>query len=141
MAVIWSKESIVARMKEEGLRITPQRIQVVELLLELPHPTADRIYEAMVGKFPHVSPTTVYSTLKLLIEIGIARELANGSKSSRFELAETDHWHFRCRLCGRLFNLEPDNRESLMAAGTDHGRFQVDGCRVEFYGVCAMCRE
>ncbi|OXS54229.1 hypothetical protein B1A99_26945 [Cohnella sp. CIP 111063] len=140
MAVMLSKETILAKMKEEGLRITPQRVRIIELLLELSHPTAERIYAGMAEKFPYVSQMTVYSTLKILKEIGVVRELSNGSKSSNFELADENHWHFHCRLCGGIYNLEPENAEALWVVGTNKGAFQVDSCKVEYYGVCAQCK-
>jgi hypothetical protein len=44
---IMSKDSILDKMKEEGLRLTPQRLHIVELLFKLSHPTADQIYITM----------------------------------------------------------------------------------------------
>ncbi|MBD0378507.1 Fur family transcriptional regulator [Paenibacillus sedimenti] len=135
-----NEETVLDKMKEEGLRLTPQRVHIVELLFELSHPTADQIYAMMAEKFPYVSQTTVYSTLKKLKEIGVVRELSNdGDKSSQFELAETEHWHLNCKVCGVIYDLEPNDAESLMAVGMNNGAFQVDSCRVEFYGVCTKC--
>jgi Fur family peroxide stress response transcriptional regulator len=136
-----SKDTVLDKMKEEGLRLTPQRIQIVELLFELSHPTADRIYSMMTEKFPYVSQATVYNTLKKLKEIGIVKELTNGDKSSNFEVSETEHWHFTCKLCGDIHDLEPNETDALMAVGTHNGLFQVDSCQVEFYGVCGKCRD
>jgi Fur family peroxide stress response transcriptional regulator len=134
-----SMDTVIDKMKKEGMRLTPQRVHIVELLFELSHPTAEQIYAMMAEKFPYVSQTTVYSTLKKLKEIGVAREFANGSKSSHFELAETDHWHFHCKACGEIYNLVPHNTEALMTAGSNNGAFQVDSCRVAFYGACTKC--
>jgi Fur family peroxide stress response transcriptional regulator len=119
---VMSKDTVIDKMKKEGLRLTPQRIHIVELLFELSHPTAERIYAMMAEKFPYVSQTTVYTTLKKLKEIGVAREFSNGNKSSHFELAETDHWHFNCKACGEIYNLEPNDAEALMIVGTNNVR-------------------
>jgi len=135
-----NKDTIVNRMKEEGLRLTPQRVQIVELLFELSHPTAERIYAAMIEKFPYASQATVYNTLKMLKELGLARELSAGDKSSHYEIAESEHWHFNCRACGEIFDLEANLSEPLLAVGTQRGAFQVDSYQVEFYGLCAKCR-
>ncbi|WP_170840018.1 Fur family transcriptional regulator [Lihuaxuella thermophila] len=134
-----SKSTVLDKMKVEGLRLTPQRVHIVELLFELSHPTADRIYTMMTEKFPHISLATVYSTLKKLKEIGVVRELSSGDKSSHFELAETDHWHFNCKVCGEIYDLEPNDAEALVAVGMNNGAFHLDSYRVEFYGVCAKC--
>jgi Fur family peroxide stress response transcriptional regulator len=134
------KDTVLHKMKEEGLRLTPQRVHIVELLFELSHPTADRIYVMLAEKFPYVSQATVYSTLKKLKEIGVVSELTYGDKSSHFEVTETDHWHFNCKVCGEIYDLEANENEALMAVGSKSGAFQIDNCRVEFYGVCANCK-
>jgi len=134
-----SKETILDQMKEEGLRITPQRVHIVELLFELSHPTADRIYTLMSEKFPYVSQATVYNTLKKLKEIGVVKELTHGDKSSNFEVNEMEHWHFNCKVCGEIYDLEPAKTEALMAVGTQKSAFQVESYQVEFYGICAKC--
>jgi Fur family peroxide stress response transcriptional regulator len=134
-----SKETVLDNMKEVGLRLTPQRVHIVELLFELSHPTADRIYTMMTEKFPYVSQATVYNTLKKLKEIGVVKELTNGDKSSNFEVNEMEHWHFNCKVCGEIYDLEPNKTEALMTVGTHKGTFQVESYQVEFYGVCAKC--
>lgn len=134
------REAILNRMKDEGLRMTPQRVHIVELLFELSHPTAERIYTIMTGKFPYVSQATIYNTLRKLKEIGVVRELANGDKSSHFEVSESEHWHFNCKTCGEIYDLEPGETVALRAVGTRGGAFEVDRCQVEFYGVCEKCR-
>ncbi|NOU99107.1 Fur family transcriptional regulator [Paenibacillus planticolens] len=133
------KDTVIDKMKEAGLRITPQRVHIVELLYQLSHPTADQIYLKMTEKFPYVSHATVYNTLKKLKVIGVVRELSNGDKSSHFEMVETEHWHFNCKVCGEMYDLEAHKNEVLMAYGTNNYAFQVDSFRVEFYGVCAKC--
>lgn len=135
-----NRETILSRMKEEGLRLTPQRVQIVELLFELSHPTAERIYSSMLEKFPYASQATVYNTLKRLKELGLARELANGDKSSHYEIAESEHWHFNCRSCGEIFDVEASPSEPLLAVGGQRGSFHVEGYQVEFYGLCPNCK-
>lgn len=134
-----SKDAVLDIMKNAGLRLTPQRVHIVELLFELSHPTADQIYAKMAERFPFVSQATVYSTLKKLKEIGVVSELSYGDKSSHFEVYETEHWHFNCKVCGEIYDLEAKEAEALKAFGTKNGVFRVDSYRVEFYGVCAKC--
>lgn len=139
VGIAMRKEALLDRMKQSGLRLTPQRVHIVELLFELSHPTAERIYATLVERFPYVSQATVYSTLKRLKEMGIVTELSYGDKSSHYEVTEADHWHFNCKICGEIYDLEADEAEALMAVGTKNGAFEVESYRVEFYGVCAKC--
>ncbi len=134
-----SKDTVLDRMKQEGLRLTPQRVHIVELLFELSHPTAERIYAMMTEKFPYVSQATVYNTLHALMEIGVVRSLSTGDKSNHFEVADAEHWHFHCRICGGIYDLEANETVALSAIGAREGSFRVDRCQVEFYGVCERC--
>src|SRR5690625_7884608 len=81
----------INKLKESGVRITPQRHAVLEYLLtSKSHPTADEIYKALEGKFPNMSVATVYNNLRVLRKIGLVRELTYGDDSSRFDCNMTD---------------------------------------------------
>jgi len=102
------------------------------------HPTADEIYHHVKAKFPGVSLGTIYNTLNMLKEHGHILELSYGDMSSRFDGNPSNHYHVACTECGRvvdfhrpLINIEKEVEEST--------GFQVQGHRMEFYGVCPEC--
>jgi Fur family peroxide stress response transcriptional regulator len=100
-----SVDKVLDQLKDRGLRITPQRVEVIKLLFKLSHPSAEQIYYAMVKQFPNVSHATVYNTLKLLKNHGIVNELSYGNRSSHYEIAQTGHWHFNCKACGKIYDI------------------------------------
>jgi len=64
-------QDAVERLKQSGVRITPQRFAVLEFLVNAKsHPTADEIYKALEGKFPNMSVATVYNNLRVFREMG-----------------------------------------------------------------------
>ena len=74
------------QLKNNGVRITPQRHAILCYLLEsMGHPTADEIYRSLEPRFPNMSVATVYNNLKMFIEAGLVRELTYGDNSSRFD--------------------------------------------------------
>jgi Fur family transcriptional regulator, peroxide stress response regulator len=130
---------ILKQLKEKGVRFTPQRQAILEFLLGTDtHPTADEIYHHVKAKFPGVSLGTIYNTLNMLKNHGHILELSYGDMSSRFDGNSSNHYHVVCTECGRvvdfhrpLITLEREVEESTA--------FQVQGHRMEFYGICPRC--
>jgi len=141
--VVESKiQQAINTLKEEEIRITPQRHAVLEYLLESEaHPTADEIYKALEEKFPNMSVATVYNNLRVLRKVGLVRELTYGDDSSRFDCNMSDHYHIMCEDCGKIvdFHYPPlDEVESLAEKVTG---FEVSHHRMELYGKCDDCRK
>ncbi|MBQ8002564.1 MAG: transcriptional repressor [Clostridia bacterium] len=115
-----------------------QRDALIEILQSTDtHPTAEWVYDKMREKFPNVSLATVYRNLKHMIEIGIARELYTDN-SSRFDANMSDHYHFMCKCCGKLFDIFPQGESSELKQLKDCG-FSVDRYDLSIYGVCTEC--
>lgn len=132
-------EAVLERLKEKGLRLTPQRVEVITLLYQLSHPTAEQVYSLMSKKFPYVSQTTVYSTLKMLKDLGIVNELTYGDRSSHFELTQEEHAHFNCKTCGEIYDVDVKEAHQLQHLLHAEEGYQVDFVRLEFYGTCPVC--
>lgn len=117
-----------------------QRDALIEILQSTDtHPTAEWVYEKMREKFPNVSLATVYRNLKHMIEMGIARELYTDN-SSRFDANMTEHYHFMCRKCNRLFDIFPEGEASEIKKVKKLG-FDIDRYDLSIYGVCTECKE
>ncbi|MHA0858461.1 peroxide-responsive transcriptional repressor PerR [Paenibacillus sp. CMAA1364] len=129
------------QLKTTGVRITPQRHAILDFLLDsMTHPTADEIYRALEPRFPSMSVATVYNNLKMFIESGMVRELTYGDSSSRFDANVSEHYHVICEQCGKIEDfmypsLVEVEREAEQVTG-----FQVNGLRLELYGVCDTCK-
>ena len=89
---------LAARLRSRGLRMTPQREQVLAAVRALGHATPEKIGEAVPG----VDITTVYRTLELLEQLGLVRHTHLGHGAPTFRPAEDDHVHVVCHTCGRV---------------------------------------
>ena len=104
------------------------------------HPTADWIYQQVRKEIPNISLGTVYRNLRLLTKEGEILELDLAGSLSRFDANTTDHYHFRCDLCGRVFDLdEPVDRRMDRKVARQTG-FKVRQHRLEFRGLCLECQ-
>ncbi len=132
---------ILRQLKSKGVRFTPQRQAILEFLLNTDtHPTAEEIYQHVKAKFPGVSLGTIYNTLNMLKEHGHILELSYGDMSSRFDGNSQNHYHVVCSHCGKVVDLH----RPLIDLGEEVARlsgFEVNGHRLEFYGVCPDCQK
>jgi Fur family peroxide stress response transcriptional regulator len=132
----------VETLKEQGIRMTPQRHAILHYLLSnLLHPTADSIYKALVDTFPNISVATVYNNLRLFREAGLVKELTYGDASSRFDANMEEHYHVLCRNCGRITDLDHPTLVQVERAAAQTTGYRVDSHRLELYGVCPTCQQ
>src|SRR4051812_43060369 len=96
-------------LQNHGMRMTPQRVLVLEALVAQPgHTTAERIIEAVQRQYPHVNKATVYRTLDLLSALGLVAIGQMGGNQAVYELLDTPHHHLICKSCGTVLEL-PDS--------------------------------
>jgi len=125
---------------DKTLRKTRQRQRILEVLRATKsHPTADWIYSQVKSKFPKLSLGTVYRNLKLLKEQGEIIELDFGSTFSRFDGVCEDHYHFACRKCRRVFDVNIPVEDNLNNKAAKATHFNVECHRLVFYGLCTEC--
>ncbi|WP_294517504.1 Fur family transcriptional regulator [Atopobium minutum] len=103
------------------------------------HPTADQVYVAVRKEFPNISLGTVYRNLMQLVEMGELIQVETGDTVSRFDCLTTQHSHFRCTSCGKVFDLEAPERKQLACAVKAAKVGQVQGFSLYFTGLCSEC--
>lgn len=128
-------------MKEGGLKLTPQRLAILDVLVEknLLHPSARTIYDGAKRKIKGLSLSTVYFTLNELSKHGIIKTLEFDKMENRYEANLTDHINLVCKECHGIMDCRIpvviDSREV-----TRKTKFQVTDTRLEYYGYCQKCR-
>jgi Fur family peroxide stress response transcriptional regulator len=137
MAIGVTQDS-VRLLREAGLRVTPQRLAVLEALGGQSHPTADDIYRAVTAHFPGVGLATVYNTLAVLQEHDRVRVVEDRS-GRRFDLRTEPHQHIRCRGCGAIEDLPHWDDRTWLVEVTPPG-WAVEHWTFMAEGLCPACR-
>lgn len=136
------KQTFKLYLAEQGLKSTRQREQILDEFLRAgAHLSAEDLYLRLRKKFPNIGYATVYRTLKLLAECGIAEERHFGDKQTRYEATagQDHHDHLVCQQCGSIIEFEDPRIEALqLEVARAHG-FQISYHRLELYGTCAKC--
>jgi len=122
-------------------RMTKQKKVIMDLLEGTDtHPTADWVYEEARKVLPDISLGTVYRNLRVLTETGIIQELNYGSTYSRYDGNPDLHYHFVCRICGRVLDVPVKVWENLNQEVAEATGWAVEQHRLEFSGICSECK-
>ena len=133
-------EELISILHSRGQRVTPQRLAILRALRDHgAHATAEEIGRAIRHDLPGISVPTVYATLDLLVELGLARKLDLGLGSSRYDARTDPHQHSVCRSCGRIDDLEFELDRKRLARATAEGRFHADAVELVVTGLCDGC--
>ena len=136
------KEILIKKMREKGLKLTPQRLAIFDVLVKKNplHPSARVIYDSAKQRTKGLSLSTVYYTLNELSRHGIIKLLEFDKMEDRYEGTLTDHINLICKECHRIM----DYRVPIVIDSkgvTRQTRFLVTDTRLEYYGYCEKCRK
>ena len=136
-------QSFSAYLSRTGRKSTRQRQRIVRAFLAAGrHMSAEELYRQVRSQIPSVGLVTVYRTLKLLGEAGLAAERSFGAGYSRFDpnLAEGNHHHLICTVCGAIEEFRDRHADVLGQRAARAAGFTVAESRVELYGTCQACK-
>ena len=130
-----------AQLREHGLRWTPQRRELVEVLVASNgHVTGNELVDRCVAANPDTTPSTVYRTLDVLESLGFVRHSHGHDGREEFHVQPvTEHGHLRCESCGATWEIERDEALQLTRALADDRQFIVNLSHLTIVGRCADC--
>lgn len=135
----------ISDLRKRGLRLTPQRLMILELLERSPsrHIAPEDIYRQVHERYPMINRSTVYRTLDVLEELGLVRHGHVEDGAARYHLArDTHHLHLVCHQCGHSIEVtDLSILEPLARALQDQYNFQADPTHFPISGLCARCAE
>jgi Fur family ferric uptake transcriptional regulator len=137
------KRLLLEHIQAAGLRRTVQRDLILEIFLSTEeHLTSEDLYTLVHKKDPNVGLTTVYRTLKLLTEAGLAREVGFGDGKTYYEhhYDHEHHDHMICTECGKVIEFFSADIEALQDEMASKFGFKPTHHSLRMWGVCASCQ-
>lgn len=135
-------------LKQNGLKVTTQRVVVLEVLQNRPgeHFTVEEIYGLVKLKYPEIGLATVYRTVQILCEFRFIDKLILDDGVVRYEIGKKEesrhhHHHLICKNCGKVFSFEDDLLEELEDTIRRTMNFQVVDHEVKIFGLCSSCQQ
>lgn len=123
-----------------GTKYSKQREAILAYLHSTKkHPTAETVYQELRKEYPRLSLGTVYRNLNLLSESGEILRLNCGDGMDHFDATVEPHYHFICRKCGCVLDLDMPSIEFIDEEAGRNFDGEVEGHQVHFYGRCKEC--
>ena len=137
------KEIFLEHIQKEGLRRTAQRDLILEIFLKTEdHLTSEDLYWLVQKQDPNVGQTTVYRTLKLLTDAGLAREVRFGDNKTYYEhhYNHEHHDHMICTECGKVIEFYSGELEAMQDEMADKYNFKPTHHSLRIWGLCEECQ-
>ena len=135
-------DTFIEILRQRGYRVTPQREMIVEIIAHSGrHMTAEDVFEDVQTRSQAINIATVYRTLDLLVEEGLASRIDLGSGRVIYAtIQHGPHIHLVCRQCGHVTDLDIDPFESMLQGIETQCGFECSTQHLVMYGLCAGCQ-
>lgn len=143
MGMTEEQEVFLKHIQAKGLKRTAQRDLILEVFLRTEeHLSSEDLYRLVQKEDPTIGQTTVYRTLKLLTEAGLAREVRFGDGRTKYEhqYKHKHHDHMICSQCGRVIEFFSAELEAIQDRMAAKHKFEVTQHLLRIIGLCAECR-
>jgi Fur family peroxide stress response transcriptional regulator len=133
---------VLENLKNQGLRLTPQRLAVLRILVsDKTHPTVDSVYAAVKKEFPMTSLATVYKTIAVLKDLDEVKELHFDNQGSRYDgVTRSLHPHLICTECRKIIDTDLAAWEQVAKVLHSETGFQINSYRMDIFGICPDCQ-
>jgi Fur family peroxide stress response transcriptional regulator len=136
-------EEIQSKLKERGLKVTPQRMAILEAIYALNnHPTADNIIEYIRKAHPNIASGTVYKVLDVLVDNTLIKKVKTEKDIMRYDGILEQHHHLYCTECDLIEDyVDPELDQLLMNYLSDKNfpGFQIDSITLQIKGKFDKC--
>ena len=137
------QEVFLKHIQKQGLKRTAQRDLILDVFLRTEgHVSGEDLYRLVRDQDPTLGQTTVYRTLRLLTEAGLAREVRFGDGRAHYEhhYKHQHHDHMICSKCGKIIEFYSPELEAIQDAMAAKHKFELTSHLLRMIGVCADCR-
>ena len=142
-ALVPEMQVFLEYLQNRKLKVTPHRQLILETFLEHEgHRSVEDIHRVVRSSDPRVGYTTVYRTMKILVDSGLAREIDLADGITRYEhlYNHQHHDHMICMQCGQSIEFYNGDIEAVQDAASAQLGFKVLDHRLQIYGVCKDCK-
>jgi Fur family transcriptional regulator, ferric uptake regulator len=140
-----SEKMLKTLLNQEGFRLTNQRQKILDLFKacsEGQHLSAEEIHHQLTCLGESISPSTVYRTIHVMVNLGLLRELELAEGRKYYELNApflSQHHHLVCVQCGAVTEFEENMMAQVGASQAEIRGYALLDCQFTVYGVCPRC--
>ena len=127
-------------LKNYDLKVTPQRVAIVEELYLNGHMNIDDLYHKLLTKFPSISLATIYKNINAMLERVFLSEVKIPNTKSVFELVKNEHAHLVCSSCGNIEDITL-NTQDVLDEVNSRSKFKISSTNLVLNGLCPNCNK
>jgi Fur family ferric uptake transcriptional regulator len=141
------RSRLTSELRAKGFRMTPQREKILDIFHQLPegeHLSAEDLYHLLQRENTDISLATSYRTLKLLVSMGVLRELDFAEDHKHYELSrnpDEPHHHIICVECGKTEEFESSEVMQLAVAISQQKQFKLIDVQLKLFALCSQCAQ
>ena len=133
-----STSEITSRLSDTGLKITPQRIAVLEAVMELKnHPTAENVIDFIKTNHPNIATGTVYKTLETFVGRRLIKKVKTDRDIMRYDGMTDPHHHLYCSSSNRIEDfMDPELLKMIEQYFETHKipNFKIEDIKLQIIG-------
>ena len=128
-------------LRQQGFKVTAQRLAVARALAGRPHLTADDVVAVVRADIGVISRRAVYDAVGVLADVGLIRRIQPAGSAARYEDRVGDnHHHLICRACGLMVDVDCALGATPCLTAADDAGYEIDEAEVIYWGHCPACR-
>lgn len=129
-------------LRQQGFKVTAQRLAVLRAVSAQPHLTAEEVVEVVRADIGAISRRAVYDVVGVLVDKGLLRRIQPAGSAARYEGRVGDnHHHLICRTCGHMVDVDCAVGDTPCLSAADPAGYEIDEAEVVYWGRCPTCRD
>ena len=127
-------------LKTHQLKITPQRVAILENMHDFGHISIDELYLHVKKTFNSISLATLYKNIHAMLEKTLIKEVSIPAQKSKYEIIKAPHSHLLCTTCKEFEDIVIET-SSIVKEVENSTHYQIDSSEFIFSGVCSNCQK
>ena len=126
-------------LKEHHLKITPQRLGILNLMYDAGHISIEDLYTSIKKQFSSISLATLYKNINAMLETSLIKEVKAPESKARYEITKEPHAHLVCTKCGEFKDIA-FNLNEIAHNIADENHYQINDTSLIISGTCPNCK-
>ena len=128
----------ISMLQNHNLKVTPQRLEIVDILCKNGHINIDDLYKSLQSKFTTLSLATIYKNIHTMCEKLFLSEVKIPHKKNVYVLSKKEHSHVICSQCNIILDINLDI-SSVLNEAQKMSKFNLSTSQIVFNGLCPKC--
>lgn len=127
-------------LNEHGLKATPQRLVILEIIEKGGHINIDNLYKKVKEKFDSISLATIYKNINAMLEKKVLAEVKLANRKNVYEIEKHSHGHLLCNKCDEVTDIDIKTK-TIEETLSKKFNFDIEKTDIVLNGVCHNCKD